>query len=576
MHYPLHVSISTLIQSSLTDRKKRKELVLLQITVLCATFWILQDDVYAAKNGLNAEVLTSFAKNVASIISTTLLGEYQEQSTNQLSSSLLKKIQDDPSLLNAENIENESLEEASKFSSNRQRRQARSSKEVRGAFQDGYITPNPLGYSKYYNPEPYKPYEYTANHDGRISGKEDVFNVQTSKNTNVDTRGNSIDADINAASVYYSDRYRYPAGHNSNPVHPAVNSNLHPYFGFQPVYHHSPPQNPGEPGQPSEIEENRNENGRRRPYNLNYQAHFHAPNHRHVGFYPHGRPIEGNGQPSPPVNGQDESNPSRLIDDQNQGQSTLGGYDYSPHFHYRPPYHGGFYHGFPDFPYHPHNVSDNPGYGEQGGNFTGGYPPYGPPGFPDYKYNPYPYYSPFPPYHGPRRPVEPQNPPENSGNGEPNMSPENGQADGNGTVQNRPPYGFPPYGPVYGDFHFPGYPLAGYNGFPYHHFNHGFHNHLFPYFKLGPYPHFPLGPFYNHFGGYHRPYNGRKPMMMPDKPMQDDKSTSENAEGSPPNSDAEMIAESKAEITENKELPSWLFTEEIKKPVSDQSIEKIS
>nr|XP_012134622.1 PREDICTED: uncharacterized protein LOC105661777 [Megachile rotundata] len=536
MHYPLH------------------------ITVLFTTLWILRDDAYAVKTGFNAEVLTSFAKNVASILSSTLLGEYQDQSANQLSSTLLKKIQDDPPLLNTENL-NDPSSESSK-SSSRQLRHARSSKEVRGAFQDGYVMPHPSGHSKYYNAESH---EYAVNPGARISNEG-----KSAKNVNVDTKGNSIDADINAASVYYSNRHEHsPRLRITNPVHPSVNSNPYGHPAFQPRYHHSTPQS---------IEGSASVDGNaqaaritRRPFNLNYHAYVH-PQHtfdRDPGFYPYGRPIEGNGQPSPSASGQDESNPSRLIDDQNQGQTALGGYDYSPHFHYKPPYYGGFYHGFPAFPFDHRNASFDHGNGEHpGGNATGGFVPYGPPIFPDYKFNPYfPYHSTFPPYfNGHRRPADPQNPPDNAENGEQSVSAENGQTDANGTMGHRPPYGFVPYGPFYGDFYLPKYPLT-FHGYPYH-FHHGFHNFP-PYFKPGPYVHFPLFHSYPYFAPYFRPHFNGRGHMMADKPMQDAKMT-DNAESPPTNDQAEMISESKADIVRyEKSASSWPFGKDIKK-ISDR------
>ncbi|XP_026670543.1 programmed cell death 6-interacting protein-like, partial [Ceratina calcarata] len=130
----------------------------------------------------------------------------------------------------------------------------------------------------------------------------------------------------------------------------------------------------------------------RRPFNINYSPAYPYPYHPGPppGVYP------GNRQPAndePAATGQDGS--SRVVDDQNQGQSTLGyGYD-SPQFNYRPPYPDGFYPGYPGFYPRPFNDT-NP---VDPRNGSGPYP-FGPP-FYDPKFGPYfPYQQPYPNFPG--------------------------------------------------------------------------------------------------------------------------------------------------------------------------------
>ncbi|XP_017756094.1 PREDICTED: uncharacterized protein LOC108547895 [Eufriesea mexicana] len=549
MHYPLH------------------------ITLLVASLWILRDDASAAKNGLSAEVLTSFARNIASVLSTTLLTDYQEpqsnQSSNQSASNLLKRIQETQSPLDLDRAQ-----ESSKIPSNaslcrhpRHTRELSSSSDGKEAFQNAYITNTPR-HSKYHDSETHKPFEFSAKLDSRTPRDQ----MKADSPTNVNARENSIDADIKATTLHYSNQYHQPLGfrYKPEPDHQLPNTNHYAQIGLQPHYHRLTPQTPGLPEQPSvanEINPNavENENPQvaritRRPYNLNYHGPFHAsyyqPFHRHAGFYPQGRPIEGEGQSVAPASGQDESNPSRLINDQNQGQTALGGYDYGPRFHYRPYYHGGYYHGFPGFYPGPLNDSFGPGYADHGaGNGTGGPYSFGPPYFYGPRFGPYdPYHQPFyPSYYGNGRPAEPQNPPENQATPEQIAASENGQGNVNGTT-NYPPFGYP-YGPYYGGFNHHPYPLTPFGGLPYR-FGYGFHDHPFPRIKTVPYlnfypssyHHFPFAHWYP-FGGYY-PYNNHRPAMMPEKPAQAEKTANENPEAAepPPSSEAEMLSEIKAEM----------------------------
>ncbi|CAL7951872.1 unnamed protein product [Xylocopa violacea] len=545
MHYPLH------------------------ITLLLASFSILRDDVDAAKNGLNADVLTTLAKNVASVLSTTLLSDYQDPPSNQSSSSLLRKHQETQS--SSDHARSEGSDASSKVSFGRYTRYTHGSSppiERNEAFQDAYITNSPR-YSKYFHPEVYAPYKYTASPDTHVSQHQ--LSIETPESVNVDTRGNSIDADIKTASLHYANRYHQPLGfgYKPGPLRSLPDSNQYAQFGLQPRYQHLPHQTPGGSKQASDaegigasadpIENSQTARIVRRPFNFNYHGPFHGPyyqpfhGHPH-GYYPHGGPVEG--QPVAPNNGQEEGNPSRLVHDHHSGQSALGGYEYGHHFNYRGPYHDGFYPGYPGFYPRPFNDSFNPGNVEQGGgNGTYGPQPYGPPFFHGPKFGPqFPYYQPFHPnFYGHGRPAGPQTPPENQGNTEQMASPENGQGGDNGTA-NRPPYGLSPYGPYYQHgFHgYGGYPSLPFNGVPYH-FGHGFHDHLFPrikpfpYFNFYPggYHHFPLA--YGHpYGGYY-PYSNNRGTTMAEKPAE--KSVNQNGEMAaepPANSEVEMLSETKS------------------------------
>ncbi|XP_076754810.1 uncharacterized protein LOC143425693 [Xylocopa sonorina] len=533
MHYPLH------------------------ITLLLASFSILRDDVDAAKNGLNADVLTTLAKNVASVLSTTLLSDYQDPPSNQSSSSFLRRHQETQQS-SSDHARSESLNASSKVSFGRYTRYTHGSSppiERNEAFQDAYITNSPR-YSKYFHPEAYAPYKYTASPDTQVSQHQ--LNIdETPESVSVDTRGNSIDADIKRASLHYANRYHQPPGfgYKPGPLHPLPNSNQYAQFGREPRYQHLPSQTvdgseqapDGSQAEGIDASADPNQNSQtariiRRPFNFNYHGPFHGPYHQPFhghqhGYYPHS----------------EVGNPLRLVDHLHRGHSALGGYEYSHHFNHRGPYHDGFYPGYPGFYPHPFNDSFNPGNVEQGGgNGTYGPQPYGPPFFNGPKFGPqFPYQQPFyPNFYGHGRPVEPQNPPENQGSPEQMASPENGQ--GNGTA-NRPPYGLPPYGPYYqhGFNGYGGYPPLPFNGVPYH-FGHGFHDHLFP--RVKPFPYFNFYPGgYHHFpsvyghpyGGYY-PYNNNRATTAAEKPAE--KSVNQNAEAvePPANSEVEMLSETKS------------------------------
>ncbi|XP_076163636.1 uncharacterized protein LOC143144766 isoform X2 [Ptiloglossa arizonensis] len=544
MHYPLH------------------------ITVFCAGLWILRGGAHAAKTGVNPEVLTSFAKNVASVLSSTLLGDFQDSSTNQSSSasnwSSSRKAHETRSL-NAEI--NASPGNAGKAVA-RSKRFAlgpRSSDEGGKSFRDDFARFDVPGYERGYNQEPVKASQFSANGDSRLP--RDEGNLEAAENVNSDTRSNTIDADIDAASLHLAEHYhRRLPGYKPDIVDSLENGNHYGQFGFHPNYLH---RATGTGVQPLGVEgigtnppTNRNVQPTRiihRPYNLNYQGPFHDSQHppfdRHPTFlYPNGR---GNGQP--PGNEQvDENSASRLTEDQNQGQSAIGGYDYNPRFQYRPPYQPGFY-GPPYFYNPPYNDSFDPGNGEQPGNNSsnGNFPN----GFPGYGYSPYGPYQPYyPNFNGYGKHPQPQPANENLGNTE---QPANGQANGNVT-HNQPPYGYPGNGPFYGDFHFPGYPLGPFNGGPYHRFNHGFHYHLTPRFKGAPflhpepYGHFPSGPWYP-FGGPYPKNNGHPPSMTENspKPAEVEKTVNAGPENSSGNSDAEMISKIKRKTIES--LPSHRY-----------------
>ncbi|XP_043249756.1 uncharacterized protein LOC122395907 [Colletes gigas] len=536
MHYPLH------------------------ITVLCAGLWILRGDAHAAKTGVSPEVLTSFAKNVASVLSSTLLSDFQDSPSNQSSTNLGSPKKPPETQSNKESIETASPSAAGKPPGRLRRFVGgpRTSNEGRNRFQNAYVTSNVPQFLNRYSQEPIKPYEFAVNRDLRVPQNGN------NKNVNADARDNSIDAEINAASLRYSNpQFKY----KPELVDSLANANQYGHFGF-PNYNHLH-QTPGtaqslnangidangganENAQPTQITH--------RPYNLNYHGPFHGPHHppfyRHPDFYPNHGPVEGNGQPAAPETEQVDGNPSRITEDQNQGQSTIGGYDY-PRFYYRPPYHGGFY-GPPYFYNHPYNGSFDPALEQPGGNNTHGHFPHG---FPGYGFNPYGPYQPYyPNFHGYGRPAQPQNPPENAGNAEQLENGQNGQ-NGNSSA-NQPPYGYPPYGPFYGDVHFPGYPLGPI--IP-HRFHHGFHDHFIHRFKLGPYlppelyGYFAPGPWFQPFGGHNNKNNGNKPAMMPEdaaKPAEAEKTINASPEnsGMGMNSDAEVISESKSEGIET--LPS--------------------
>lgn len=548
-------------------------------------------------------MLTSFARNIASVLSTTLLNDYQDPPSNQSSSNLLKRIQETQFSLDIGRTQPESPEISSNTSFNRYPRYTResSSNEGKQTFQNTFLTNTPQ-YSKYYNSEAYKPYEFASNRDARISYNQ--LNVETPGDVNGGTKDNSIDVNIKTAPLHYSNQYHQPPGfrYKSEPIHQLSNANHYAQFDPQPNYHHLSPQTPVNSQESSRTEglnpNDENENTQiaritRKPFNLNYHSPFtgpYYPFHQYPGFYSHHRPIEGENQPVNPSSGQDESNPPRLINDQNQGQTAIGGYDYSPRFHHKQPYYDGFYHGFPGFYPGPFNESFYRGNVEQGGS-NGTYSPYDPYNpfyFHGSKFGPYvPYNQPYyPNFNGQRRPVEPQNPPENQGHPEQITSPENVQGDVNSTGYHPPyggyPYGFPPYGPYYGGFNFHSYPLVPFHGLPY---RFGFHNYLFPGIKPVPYLNFypsnyPLVHSYP-FGGYY-PYYKRP--AVTEKPEQTEKATDENHKtGSAPNSEAEMLSESKSEEVRSlisngykKRASFGLMTKERNKVESDRSLNQLS
>lgn len=448
--------------------------------------------------------------------------------------------------------------------------------ERRRGFQHAYINSNDPQYGKRYSPQ------FILDRDRRIQDGASILATE-----NIGSKENSVDADINAASLHYANHYQHPPDfkYNADHLHPLDNANHHGHFGFPPNYqlHQAPGVDPAQPAEGGEANPGGNEDVQlarltHRPYNLNYNGPYNAPQHpelyRHPGaYYPDGGHVEGNGRHVAPATEQSAGNPSRITDDQNEGQSALAGYDYNPRFPYRPPYHDGFY-GPPDFYNGPFNGSFNPGYqGQPADNYTNGqfpngqfphgqfpngqfphgqfphghFPngqfPNGPHPFNGYGFYPNGPYQPYyPNYYGNGKTAQPQNPPENSGTAE-QTSPENGQGNGEGNSQgngqgngtfppgypNRPPYGFPPYGPFYGDFHLP-YPPFPFNGLPYR-FGPVFPDHLIPRYKPVPYSHVPPNPY--------QPDQGKK--SVSDAPV-----TTE----SPMNSDAEVIPEGSSDIVQ--------------------------
>ncbi|XP_053995165.1 collagen alpha-5(IV) chain-like [Hylaeus volcanicus] len=541
MHYPLH------------------------ITVLCTGLWILRGDAHAVKTGVNPEVLTSFAKNVASVLSSTLLSDFHDSSSNQTSNWGFQKKAHETQSLNAgiPEVGNPPIADkvVARFKRFTEKRQVPN--EGRNGLQNGYLSSNLPRYSNNYNYESFKPYQFAANREPPLRPEES--NIEGTENINPDTRDNSIDADINAGPFHYSNNYhrRIPEfKYKPDVVDPLPNANQYGQLGF-PHYNHLQ-QTPGPPPAQSlnvdGLEPNSGPNGNipparlaNRPYNLNYQGPFPGPQrspvYRQPGFiYPN---VEGNGQPPSPRPEQIENNPSRLTEDQNQGQSAVAGYDFHPGFPYRP-YPGGFY-GSPPFyggPYYPFNGTFNPGdVGPPGGNFTNGQFPNG---FPGYGFNPYgPYY---PNFNG-KPPL--QNPPENAGNAE-----QSNGGQGNGNATGNPPYGYPypPNGPFYD---LPGVVgvVGPINGVPYHRYHHSF-DHFIPRIKVAPYLYpEPYGPFipgpYYPFGGPFPKHNGNPQGMMPDnsaKPVEAEKVEGAEGPAMPANGDAEVISESKPDEVET--LPS--------------------
>lgn len=493
-------------------------------------------------------MLTSFARNIASVLSTTLLSE--DLPVNQSSGNLLKRIQDaQPSLEIATN-QSEGSETPSNASFSRYPRSSSNERET--IFQNPYVT-NPPRYSKYHESiSSYKPYEFAVN--SRIPYNE----VNTPGNLNmINTKENSVNEDVNPPPLHYpSPGFRYKPeliDPLSNSNHYARLADLH--------YHRLSTQRPVDPGQHSttpeqEINTDENENINqiaritRRPYNLNYRGSFHNSYYT-PGFqgypelYPRERPVESEDRYV--TDGRDESDPSRL-EDQNQVQTALGGYDYGPRFHYGlPPYHDAFYHGFPGFYPRPYNDTFHSGYNnketQSDGNGTGPQP-YGPPFYHHPRFGPHqrPFY---PNFYG--RPVQPpQNPADNQENSEQIVTPENGRGN-NATYHGYPPFGYPPYpyyGPHYGGFNLHGYPLT-VPFFGGHRFGHGFHDHLFSGIKSVPYLNF-----YHHFPSvhWHPPYGyhhyDHRPATTTEKPAE--KTVNENSEASASNSETEMLSEIKS------------------------------
>ncbi|XP_076240747.1 uncharacterized protein LOC143183166 [Calliopsis andreniformis] len=525
MHYPLH------------------------ITVLCTVLWVLQDDVNAAKTGVSAEVLTSFAKNVASILSSTLLSDFQDSLSNQ-SVNYLGSLKKPPErqTLSIDNIKKEQPEATTKPSSNRSRRFAKPQTvdEVGRGFHGAYIADNPQ-----YNYNPQRNYNPQFLLHRQQGIPEEAANLEAAGNVNGDARENSIDTDINGAPIRYPSHYHQPP--NGGIAHLGQ-------FGFHPRYHLHQRGGSGavQPVETAGVEDNpRNEKiqGARITDDLNYHGPFNVPQHpsvyRHSGlFYSNGELVEGNGQPPTPAREQIEDDSSRLTHDQSQGQSALPGYDYGPQFHYRPPYHGGFY-GHPGFYYGPFNGSFDPGFGgHPGDNSTNGQFPPGPHPFYGYGFPP-----PYQPHFNGHKPAQPQNPDQNSGALE--QSPDNEQGNGNSTG-NGYPYGFPGQGPFYGDFYPGGYPLGPFHVLPHHRFGHVFPDHFASRFKGVPFlplhaEPFPLAPWYP-FGGFY-PHNGHRPGMHGNqKPSQGEQTAGEMPAM---NSDAEVIPESSSNHGyEIRSLPS--------------------
>lgn len=494
-------------------------------------------------------MLTSFARNIASVLSTTLLSDYQDSPVNQSSSgNLLKRIQDAQPPLEMVTNQSEGSETNASFGRYPRSTRESSSNEGETLFQNPYAT-NPPRYSKYHESvSSYKPYEFTVN--SRIPYNE----VNTPGNLNIiNTKENSVNEDVNPPP-FHSLGFKY----KPEPVDPLSNSNHYARL-VDLHYHRLSTQRPVDPRQHSttpEQEINTDENGNnnqiaritRRPYNLNYRGSFHnsyyTPGFQgQPEFYPRERPVESEDRYVTPTNGRDESDPSRL-EDQNQGQTALRGYDYGPRFHYGLPPYDAFYHGFPGFYPRPYNDTFHPGYNKEtqgDGNGTGPQP-YGPPSFyHDPRFGPHqqPFYPNFYEHGRPARPS--QNPADNQGNSEQIVTPENGN---NATYHGYPPFGYPsPYGPHYGGLNLHGYPLLPFFGG--YRFGHGFHDHLFSGIKSVPYLNF-----YHHFPSvhWHPPYGGHhydhRPVTTTEKPAE--KTVNENSEASASNSEAETLSEIKS------------------------------
>lgn len=490
-------------------------------------------------------MLTSFARNIASVLSTTLLSE--DSPVNQSSSgNLLKRIQDAQPPLEISTNQSEGSDTSSNSSFVRYPRSTRessSNEREETLFQNPYAT-NPPRYSKYHESiSSYKPYEFTVN--PRIPYNE----VNAPGNLNIiNTKENSVnEVNVNSSPLHYpSPGFRY----KSEPVDPLSNSNLiQNYPRLADLrYHRLSTQRPVDPREHSttlEQEINTDENGNsnqiarisRRPYN--YRGSFHNSYYTpgYPEFYPRERLVESDDRYV--TNNRDENDPSRL-EDQNQGQTALRGYDYGPRFHYGlPPYHDPFYHGFPGFYPRPYNDTFHKEATQGDGNGTG---PHGPPFYHDPRFGPHqPFY---PNFYG--KPVQPsQNPADNQGNSEQIVTPENGRGN-NATYHGYPPFGYPPYpygGPHYGGFNFHGYPFT-VPFFGGHRF--GFHDHLFSGIKSVPYlnfyHHFPSVHWYPPYGGYH--HYDHRPATTTEKPAE--KTVNENSEASASNSEAETLSEIKS------------------------------
>ncbi|XP_076643579.1 uncharacterized protein LOC143353861 [Halictus rubicundus] len=508
MHYPLH------------------------ITVLCTTLWILRGDVNAAKTGVSPEVLTSFAKNIASVLSSTLLGELRDSRGNQTDlklSGTLKK------LLDAESFRDDAIENInSKFLGSRPDRSKRLAAERRPSLDDGqrgFQNVYEPRYTNYYDPELYR---FPVNRGTEIPRGEAILRAVE----NADVRANAIDGDVNAAALHYANDYHQPPGFNRKPDlahHPLV----YPPSQYGPHRFHDQYDNrptPGPSDQPSAVagiedeEANGNPQSARvldnRPYNLNYHDPYRNPHHPYFNNHEiHGHPV--NGQSSALGDDQDAQNPSALTEDQNQ----KGGYIY-PSFHYGP-----FHHGFYGPHYHngPHNDSH-----PNGGNNSG-------------PHNRDPYYGGYDPYFGPYHHPHYHN---YNGHGRPDQGNENGQngaqAEGeNGNNHgNNHHYGYHDHGPFYGG---PYGKYAGFPAFPYKHFGHGFYDPIGPKYKVpfvDPFGPFPLVP-YNPYGFYPGPFgpygpNGQNGHHNNDKP-------DGNAEKKQPEAaaDAEAISEGQSKIVES-------------------------
>ncbi|XP_076223773.1 uncharacterized protein LOC143174514 isoform X2 [Nomia melanderi] len=543
MHYPLH------------------------ITVLCTALWILRDDVNAAKAGVSPEVLTSFAKNIASVLSSTLLSEWQDTALNQtvmrfpgsskktLGTQLLQK---DDTLDTGTKIR-----EVSRKLTKRQAVERRQSLREDGkGFQDAYVTPDAARYPKHYNPEPYR---FTLSHGPEIArGKA---SIGTPENLNNDDRGNSIDGDINAAALRYQNGYQHSPGFKFKPdlVPPlAHSSNQYLPYGFNPHYHHhhQTPATSHEPPEVAGIDTNGENDGNLEPvrglaerYNLNYRDSYYAPhrsrfNNHPSALYPHRQVAENQLAPG---NERDAENPSRLNEDQNPGQSVLGGYGYPAKFFYGP-FHDGFY-GSPYFYPGPYNGSFPHGdFGHPEGNFSGPFPP-GPHG-PFHGFGPY---FPYPPFHRNNngKPEQPQNSPENAAQTEAESGNNDNNQGNDKDSGNNYNGGYPFHGPFYGGapfYKYPSFPIVPYKGF-----GPVFFDPLVPKIKPFPYFHghpepfvpFPLIPYYP-FPKFH--YNNGQPHQDPEKPQATpaEKAVDGSKSAEPPvNSDAEVISEGQSEIVES-------------------------